>query len=133
MLILGNVFLSFKVNHVNNNRFLTLLNFTVQEKINQNLSDLSTWKRIFFMLAFAVIIGLVRILLWAVILLQVTYTLLTGDVNKNILNFGRILSAYTYHILIFLTFNSEQVPFPFSDWSLTEQSEKSLQGPDSKR
>ena len=105
----------------------------MQEEINKNLTDLGTWQRILFMLAFAVIIGLVRILLWAVILLQVAYTLLTGNVNKNILNFGRILSAYTYHILIFLTFNSEQVPFPFSDWSLTEKSEKSLLGPDNKQ
>jgi len=103
----------------------------VEEKINQNLTNLSTWKRIVFMLAFAVIIGLVRILLWAVILLQVAYTLLTGDVNKNILNFGRSLSAYTYHILIFLTYNSDQIPFPFSDWKLTEQVEKTLQKPGS--
>ncbi len=102
----------------------------MQEQINENLKKLSTWNRIFFMLVFAVILGLVRMLLWAVILLQVASALLTGSTNLNILNFGRSLSAYIYHILIFLTFNSDELPFPFSDWSLTEQTEKNLEGPD---
>lgn len=99
----------------------------MQEQINENLKKTSTWKRIFFILIYSVIVGLVRVLLWAVILLQIASTLLTGAVNKNILDFGRKLSAYLYHILLFLTFNSDQLPFPFSDWSLTE----TLELPDS--
>ena len=99
----------------------------MQEQINQNLKKLSTWKRIAFMLVFAVIIGLVRMLLWAIILLQVASALLTGSANANILNFGRSLSAYVYHILVFMTFNTDDAPFPFSDWKLTENAEQLLQ------
>ena len=91
----------------------------MDEQINYNLTQISTWKRIFFMLIFAAIGGLVRMLLWAVIILQVASTLLTGKANINILNFGRSLSIYTYHILLFLTFNTETLPFPFSDWNMT--------------
>lgn len=91
----------------------------MDEQINFNLTQLSTWKRIFFMLIFAAIGGLVRMLLWAVIILQVASMLLTGSANQNILNFGRSLSIYTYHILLFLTFNTEALPFPFSDWNMT--------------
>jgi len=43
--------------------------------------------------------------------------------NANILNFGRSLSTYHYHILLFLTFNTEQLPFPFSDWNETAKLE----------
>lgn len=93
----------------------------MDEQINYNLKNLSTWKRIFFMLIFAAIGGLVRMLLWAVILLQVASTLLTGKANVNILNFGRSLAVYTYHILLFLTFNTEVLPFPFSAWNLTAE------------
>jgi hypothetical protein len=93
----------------------------MDEQINYNLTQLSTWKRIFFMLIFAAIGGLVRMLLWAVILLQVALALLTGKANQNILNFGRSLSIYTYHILLFLTFNTETMPFPFSDWNMTAE------------
>ncbi|MFZ2451721.1 MAG: DUF4389 domain-containing protein [Methylovulum miyakonense] len=91
----------------------------MDEDINTNLKQLSTWKRIFFMLIFSVIGELIRLLLWAVIALQVASTLLTGKPNQNILNFGRSLSLYTYHILLFLTFSTEIIPFPFSDWNQT--------------
>ena len=93
----------------------------MDENINYNLTQLNTWKRIFFMLIFAAIGSLVRMTLWFVILLQVASTLLTGKANPNILNFGRSLSVYTYHILLFLTFNTETRPFPFSEWNITAE------------
>ncbi|MCK4842864.1 MAG: DUF4389 domain-containing protein [Methylococcales bacterium] len=92
----------------------------MQQQINDNLKKISTWKRIFFILAFFIIVSLVRILLWAVILLQIASALFTGSANKNILTFGQTLSVYLYHILLFLTYNTEDLPFPFSDWKLTE-------------
>ncbi len=93
----------------------------MQEEINENLKKISTWKRIFFMLVFSAIVGVVRILLWAVILLQVATALLSGSPNGNILSFGSKLSAYLYHILLFLTYNTDKLPFPFSDWNDTEE------------
>jgi len=92
----------------------------MSDDINENLKKFSTWKRIFFMLVFAVLVGLVRILLWAIIFLQVASALLTGKPNQNILKFGQTLSAYLYHILLFLTYNTDKLPFPFSDWNDTE-------------
>jgi len=99
----------------------------MQEKINQNLTQLGAWKRLAFMLIFAIIVGLVRILLWAVVLLQIASTLLAGHANANILQFGRNLAAYLYHILLFLTYNTDAMPFPFADWKATEHVEKQLQ------
>ncbi len=92
----------------------------MERDINENIKKISTWKRIFFMLVFSVIVGLVRILLWTIVLFQVAFALLTGSPNQNILDFGRKLSAYLYHILLFLTYNTDSLPFPFSDWKLTE-------------
>jgi len=93
----------------------------MDEQINYNLTQMATWKRIFFMLIFAAIGSLVRMTLWFVILLQVASTLLTGKANPNILSFCRSLSVYTYHILLFLTFNTETRPFPFSEWNITAE------------
>ena len=64
---------------------------------------------------------MVRMLLWAVIFLQIASALFTGEANQNILSFGKKLSAYIYHILLFLTYNTDELPFPFSDWNLTEE------------
>jgi Domain of unknown function (DUF4389) len=93
----------------------------MDEQIEENLKKTSTWKRIFFMLIFAAIGGLVRMLIWAVILLQIASVLIMGSANENVLKFGRSLSLYTYHILAFMTFNSEILPFPFSEWEMTEE------------
>ncbi len=92
-----------------------------KDAINQNLQQLSTWKRLFFMLVFGIIGELLRLLLWAVIILQVVSTLLTGKANENILSFGKNLSLYSYHILLFVTFNTETLPFPFSDRTATTE------------
>ncbi|MBS3952131.1 MAG: DUF4389 domain-containing protein [Methylomicrobium sp.] len=92
----------------------------MQEQINENLKKPSTWKRIVFIMLFAVIVGVVRVVLWGIILLQIAYTLLTGNSNKNILDLGKKLAVYLYHIILFLTFNTDEMPFPFSDWNTTE-------------
>lgn len=88
----------------------------MNQEINENLKKTGTWKRIFFMLVFAVILGFVRIALWAVVALQIISTLLTGSENRNVLQFSQKLAMYVYNILMFLTYNSERMPFPFSDW-----------------
>ena len=88
----------------------------MSDDLNEHLKRPGTWRRILFMLIFAVILGFVRILLWAVVVFQVMSTLITGSTNPNALKFGRTLSIYLYQILLFLTYNTEMMPFPFSDW-----------------
>ncbi|NYT46852.1 MAG: DUF4389 domain-containing protein [Candidatus Methanofishera endochildressiae] len=48
----------------------------MEEQIQDNLKQVSTWKRIGFILIFAVIAGVVRTLIWVVVLLQVAAALL---------------------------------------------------------
>lgn len=97
----------------------------MKEELHDNLKQVSTWKRIGFILVFAVIAGVVRTLIWVIVLLQIASALITGDTNQHILGFGQKLAAYLYHIMLFMTFNTDTVPFPFSDWDLTEEAIKS--------
>ena len=90
----------------------------MEEQINLHLSQAQTWKRIFFMLIFTVLVTIMRWLAWLVIVLQLIFVLLTGTKNSNILSFGRGLAIYEYHILLFLTFGTEILPFPFSPWGI---------------
>lgn len=91
----------------------------MEEPIKYNIADIELWKRFFFMLIFAAIASLVRLLIWAVTFFQVVFVLFTGSANQNILSFGRSLSVYTYHIMLYLTFCTETLPFPFTAWNLT--------------
>jgi hypothetical protein len=93
----------------------------MEEEFKKNLQKIETWKRIVFMFIFILIDSVVRLLLWLVIFLQLGSVLLTGRINSNILDFGRNLSTYHFHILLFLTFNREELPFPFSDWNITAE------------
>ena len=92
----------------------------MEEELQENLKQVGTWKRIGFILIFAVIAGVVRTLIWVVVLLQIAASLLTGNTNQHILGFGQQLAGYLYHIMLFMTFNTDEVPFPFSAWGLTE-------------
>jgi Domain of unknown function (DUF4389) len=99
-----------------------------EDPIRYNIADIEIWKRFFFMLIFAAIASVIRLLLWAVSFFQIAFVLLTGRANQNILSFGRSLSVYTYHIMLYLTFCTEILPFPFTAWDVTAD----LQLPDNK-
>ncbi len=87
----------------------------IHPEIQKNLKEISTWRRIFYMAVFIFIVGFVRALLWAVIAFQVVTQLLTGTVNPNVCRLGANLAAYHYQIMLFLTFNTDEMPFPFAE------------------
>ncbi len=92
----------------------------MQEELQDNFKQVQIWKRIGFIVICAVIAGVVRTLIYVLVLLQIVATVITGNVNRHILGFGRQLAGYFYHLMLFMTFNTDEVPFPFSAWSLTE-------------
>lgn len=69
-----------------------------------------------YMLLFIFVYGLVEFLIILLMLFQFFSLVLTGNTNTQLLKFGQNLAAYIYQIVTFLTFNSEQLPFPFSAW-----------------
>jgi len=82
-----------------------------------NLKSRSTWLRLFFMLVLALFYGVSRIVMLVVIVVQFCHVLFTGETNRPLRDFGLSLATYTYQILCYLTFNTEQRPFPFdAEW-----------------
>lgn len=82
----------------------------------QSLTNRKTWQRALYMLLFAVILSLTRIILVGVILLQLIIVLFSGQANDRLLKLGQSLSTFVYQVLQFLTFNSEDHPYPFGPW-----------------
>lgn len=81
-----------------------------------HLGDRSIWKRALFMLLFALIYSIAEIVVVLAAVFQFFCVLVTGARNRQVLDLGRDLSTYVYEILLFETFNSERLPFPFADW-----------------
>lgn len=86
------------------------------EELKSNLLSSKHWLRLVFMLLFAVLLYLASIVVSVVVLLQFLFSLVTGQDNINIRQFGSSLSTYIFQTLKFLTYSSEEKPFPFADW-----------------
>ena len=62
------------------------------------------------------IYSLAEVLLTAVVVFQFLATLFTGETNARLRLFGLSLAAFIYQIASFVTFNSDEKPFPFGPW-----------------
>ncbi len=69
------------------------------------------------MLLFVLIYNLAEFVIAAVVIFQFVSRVITGQGNERLVGLGRRLSHYVYQILLFLTYNTDEKPFPFSDWS----------------
>ena len=82
-----------------------------------NLREPSAWARVIFMLGFSIVLYMVVIPLTLLLALaQALFSVFSGEDNDNLRNFGALLLAYISQVVRFLTFNSDERPFPFSDF-----------------
>lgn len=86
------------------------------EELKENVSDKNTWLRLLFMILFAVVLALSDLLLAVVIILQFGFVLFTRRHNTELLDFGAQLARFRYHVVRFLTYNTEDRPWPFVHW-----------------
>ncbi|WP_455200896.1 DUF4389 domain-containing protein [Kaarinaea lacus] len=102
----------------------------MSSEIKQHLKTQSTWLRGFFILIFAFIYSIAEVVLAAVVLFQFLTTLFTGNKNERLLVFGNNLSTFIFQIVKYLTYNSDDKPFPFDDWpgSVEKESAKEESG-----
>ncbi|MDV6348059.1 DUF4389 domain-containing protein [Nitrosomonas sp. Is35] len=88
----------------------------MNEEIKQRIQKRENWQRGLFMLFFMFIYGFSNSLVIGILFFQFATLILTGKTNEFLLGFSQRLSIYIHQIINFLTFNSEQRPFPFSTW-----------------
>ncbi|MCK5903126.1 MAG: DUF4389 domain-containing protein [Cocleimonas sp.] len=82
----------------------------------ESLKDSSTWKRILYMLLFAFAYSIAEFVFMGIVLVQIALKLVKGSINENLVVFGKQTSQYVYDVMLYLTFNTEEKPFPFSPW-----------------
>lgn len=78
------------------------------------------WLRGLFMLLFGLVFQVCGTVLCIVTVIQFVVTLLHDTPNTRLVSFGRNLGNYLRQIVNFLTFATEELPFPFSEWSTGE-------------
>ncbi|MBE8215748.1 MAG: DUF4389 domain-containing protein [Endozoicomonadaceae bacterium] len=74
------------------------------------------WLRIFYMAFFYILSRLVSLLIGICCILQTISRLLTGKLMMPVWDFTANLNAYMIQLIEFLTYRSEDKPFPFMEW-----------------
>lgn len=83
----------------------------------ENLKSRATWVRALFMVVFCFLFAIVEIVLLAAVVIQFVWRLAKGAPNQPLLELGQGLATYLFQIVSFLTFNTEELPFPFDgEW-----------------
>lgn len=86
------------------------------EEIVNNIKEVAFWKRILFMIAFAIATYFIIVpLIFVLSIAQALFTLITGQGNANLRYFAATLSLFVTQLVDFLTYLSEVKPYPFSD------------------
>jgi hypothetical protein len=86
------------------------------EELKENVRQQDSWLRLLFIIIYAVVLWATSIVLGLVVIFQFLSVLLTRKPQGNLLEFGGSLSEFVRQIVAYLTFNSEDKPFPFGDW-----------------
>jgi hypothetical protein len=83
------------------------------KSVSENIKSRTIWWRLFFMLVIAFIWGVSRFVIGVVVMVQFFWVLFTGDTNADLKKFGHQLALYSLQVIEYLTFNTEDRPFPF--------------------
>lgn len=85
-----------------------------QEQVKTNLSNTKTWTRLLFILVCAVLLWISACVLSAVVVAQFLFVLLSGERNANLARFSSALAQYIFQLVEYITFNSDDRPFPWA-------------------
>ncbi len=88
------------------------------------MSDLKTkllnpshWLRLLIMILMCFILAIaVCYLVPIIFIVQWVLSLFTGEQNARLKSFSSSLNTYLHQILQYLSFHSDEAPFPMSDW-----------------
>ena len=97
------------------------------DNIIGNLKQGSAWVRVILMIAFAVVLFvIIPAIVLVLMLTQTLFVFITGDSNDNLRVLGTALSKYIFEVLQFLSYASDNRPFPFSAFPSVENDDFSF-------
>ena len=76
--------------------------------------------RFFYMILFLIIGHFISTVVFFTTVFQFIYTWIFGKAHERVLKFTSNLSLYAKEIIDYLTFNSEEKPWPMGEWEKKE-------------
>ena len=85
--------------------------------IEENLKSRATWMRCLFMLISYMFLTIASLVGTVVVVFGFFWVLFSGETNRQLQQVGQSIAAYVYEIIRYLTFNSDDKPFPLGgEW-----------------
>jgi len=85
----------------------------MSNKTKSSFTRKNKFKRILLIILFIVIYSLVEIIMGLVIFMQILFVLVRSRTNETLLKIAKVLSLLIYDILKYLSFITEDKPYPF--------------------
>ena len=89
--------------------------------VKENVTNRAVWLRGLFILIFGVILYCIFILVWLLVAFQFVSKVVTGNLNRQLADFSTGLVRYISQVLSYITFQSDERPFPFNPWPEAEK------------
>ncbi|MCK4939411.1 MAG: DUF4389 domain-containing protein [Rhodospirillaceae bacterium] len=88
----------------------------MDDNTKKHIGDVKTWSRIIYIILFAIAFNVAEFIIAAITIVQFFTVLLTGGRNARLAEMGGSVGEYISEVTAFLTYNSDHMPFPVSDW-----------------
>ena len=86
------------------------------DNLREHVTTRATWLRLLYMVLFIIAFNVAELVISIVVLVQFLFKLFTGGPLEQLVILGDSLSSYIAEIVQFLTFRTEDMPYPFSKW-----------------
>ncbi len=92
----------------------------MRDETKASLTSGSTWIRLVHMFVLVIAFNIAELIIGVVVVFQFLSKLLTGNANDQLKSFGAEVGTYLSSIVRFLTFETENKPFPYTTWALKQ-------------
>ena len=99
-----------------------------QEALSNNVKNTRHWIRLAYMMLYSILLHLAGAVMWMVCVVQFLFVLGTGTDNTNLRILASGLTRFIQQSLLFVSYNSENKPFPFDSWPAHQEEEIAEEG-----
>ena len=84
--------------------------------LTENIKEPSIWVNFFLKIFYLVFLNFIVPFLGFITLLQLLFSIVSKKHNENLVSFSKKISSYIYQIINFITYSSDQRPWPFNSF-----------------
>ncbi|MDE1461161.1 DUF4389 domain-containing protein [Spartinivicinus poritis] len=88
----------------------------MDQSVKQNIKSDSQWLRVLFIVLYGIAYQVAELVVLFVVIIQILFALFTGEPNQKLIQFADGVNRFILQILQFITYKTDEKPFPFQDW-----------------